>query len=192
MEPSAAAGPRRTRGRALGMGIVVVVMVVVGLTWAARYDPLVPGSLTGLDGATAGKVHDPIFGDAFVINGDPGTRATFVYSLRNDGRLPVRLRGVNRDAGLPEDLTIRWGTPVKSSATRPTDTPVATTASVELGPGEQVPMWVSVSKPDCADGSGISEYLETIPVEWSALVIPHVHDVTLTPTRMPFIVLCRP
>lgn len=178
-----------------GRWVVLAAAVIVGLTalalWARSYDPLTEGSFSGAPGFGASRVDDPLFGSVFVADGAAGSKVAFLYSLRNEGRVAVTVDSGEGPAAPSDNLyTVRWGPALGTERTIGGSRPSDSVTSMRVAPGEEVAMWVTVTKPPCAPGTFSS--ITNIPVLWSALGVTKRHDVELSPGGAPQIVLCKP
>jgi hypothetical protein len=164
--------------------VVLVVLLVVALVaaWlierrvsAHRYDPLEPGSYGRSVATHAITATDGVEETRFVMTGPPGTVTQAMYSIRNGGSRPVELLGIRR-SGFVEKVTMQWGPGIDSEG-RGWQPSEARPFPVTLPPGQELTLWVSVTKPKCEPGEG--REMDTLPVRWSAMGVTHVFDFPL-------------
>jgi len=159
------------------------------------YQPLVPGSVTGRDENLLIGIEpmSPESGDEIFVYQYRylyDTSYYSVFSVRNDGPLPVRILGIDSDA-VPE-LTPFIG-PAELLLGSPPDDPNGVIDWEEsaplnqpvLEPGSQLVMWIRWDIGPCAEGA--ASYMPGsgigppgwIPLRWSVLGIPRTSKVDL-------------
>ena len=178
----------RSRARVF-LAVLAGLLLVAGGLFARFYDPLVDGGFSAPQGSGATRVDDPVLGTAFVAQGPEGSTATFVYSVRNDGPVAVRVYAPGAD-GVPDDVVdVRWAPLMGPDRAMGGVRPDPTASSMRVAPGDVVAMWVTSTKPPCSPGG--SSTLMAIPVRWSVFGIGHVHQFELSPKGPPPLVQCK-
>lgn len=114
IEPASAHGPRRRRPVTAAAAAIVTLAVLIGGIWIANVEPLTQGSLAfrraGIKFSTPhpspGVRQDEIdsfgvYGTSLTIPAKVGTTFTYLFTIRNDGPLPIEIVDVGTD-----DMTI--------------------------------------------------------------------------------------
>lgn len=182
---------RKSAARRLAPTIVTAVLVFLLASWllfTSLYNPLGMGSFWG-----AGRNVEVVdLGDdrpQFFTQGREGDTAVVMYSLRNNGSLPVRLAGLDEtssDAGSTLQWSPIWGGGPAGDPRRPRDLPATIAA------GQEITLWLTLVKPDCSrypppsgGGGGRSGLTTTvIGLRWSVLGRERGHDLRLAPESL--------
>lgn len=167
--------------------VIAVAVIVVGgwLLFSLTTEPLGPGSVTGLDGFTtvdaAGDTDEPIEG-GWRLSYDDGSSGTFLVSLQNNGRFPVRVKDEQIFprpgeflALLVED-SVTFGSGLNEAGARS-----FADHHADLPAGEKLSVFVSAHFDSCdsyAEGTGNT--FEHMTVRYRVLGIPRTAEIPLS------------
>jgi hypothetical protein len=182
--PAANTSPRPRRRRIIVRVVAALVSLAVlagaafGISWLIyihRYQPLGLGNTGGLVRSVS-VVDDGLGDEAYLVRGPAGTRATMMYSLRNDGPFDVTILG-------PESyplgqMSFTWESINSEAAGLPAMFAASHAMPARLRSHQQIRLFVTVTKPRCTPGG--SNVISGLPVRWKALGIHHVTQVDLT------------
>ena len=171
------------------VAVLAGVLLVAGAVGLRFYEPLTWNGYVSPGGTGATLVDDPLFGSAAVLDGPAGSTATVVYSVRNDGHLPVTVFAPGADGTQDDIVDVRWAPVLGPGTTFGGVRPDPEATSMRVGPGEEVAMWVTVTKSSC--GPGVTSTLDVVPIRWGVFGLTKVQQFQLSPKGPPPLVLCK-
>jgi hypothetical protein len=144
---------------------VVALALLVGLSWGvvtSAYAPLEAGSFGGPRSDSVRGLTDGVEQTRYVLVGPEDTEGVVMYSLRNNGPLPVEVHGVD---GAFEDA--RWAPFFGHEGLVGAQVGEVRRFPVTVRANEEIALWVTVRKPPCEEGA-ITAFGQ-LPLRWSVL-----------------------
>lgn len=147
--PQEVAPARRRLRRLLGWLLVALLlaMAVAGQVVARRASLSAGSSFWPRSGLT--RVNDGVTDTRYVVQDVPGARFSVYTTVRNNGRVPITILGVDPDGLLGSWVQRARLAPVDERSGRNAFEPQTTSTSVTVGSGEEVALMLDFRIPRC-------------------------------------------
>lgn len=170
--------PRRRWPRVLG-ALVVLALIGAGIgaaVYVHTYQPLGAGDLTYATTGAGREISDGVVDPTrYIIVGPAGSVAGFGFTIANNGHYSVRILGSDLPPGQFVVPRLTWAPMLYGHIAETSADGKAFPATI--GPGQQISLFISITKPKCERGQGLE--FDDIGLRTEALGVHHDWDLWL-------------